>query len=296
MTISQLETLIARIRANPQPENPTVEFKRTGAEDRAKGLGSVPDAMVEKIDVSGVPAAWIAAPGIDERRAILYLHGGGFMFGSLTTHKRIAYDLSAASAARVLLLDYRLAPEHPFPAAFEDTLKAWHWLARQGLDPRGLAMAGDSAGGSLVIAAMVKLRAESAQLPVCAALVSPWIDLEASSESLINRSSRDPIVQKRLLLWMAHLYLKGADPKDPCASPIRADLRGLPPTLVQVGTAETLFDDSIQIAERLHAAGVKVKLSVWPNMIHVWPMFTPFLSEGREACAEIGDFIKANGL
>ena len=296
MTIKQLDTLIARIRANPQPENPTVEFQRTRAEDRAKGLGSVPEATVENVNAGGVPAAWIAAPGIDDRRAVLYLHGGGYMFGSLTSHKRIAYDLSAASAARVLLLDYRLAPEHPFPAAFEDSVKAWHWLTRQGFDPKGLAMAGDSAGGGLVIAAMVKLRSESAQLPVCGALVSPWVDLEATSDSLVTRSARDPMVQKRLLLWMTKLYLNGMDARDPYASPVHADLRGLPPILVQAGTGETLLDDAIRIAEKLHAAGVKVKLSIWPNMIHVWPMFTPFLSEGREACAEIGEFIKAKSL
>jgi monoterpene epsilon-lactone hydrolase len=292
MSFDQLNDLITQIRANLLPANPTVEFHRARAENRARGLGPVPEVAVQHVDANGVPAAWVTAPGVDQRRAILYLHGGGFIFGSLSSHKRLAFDISAACSARVLLVAYRLAPEHPFPAALEDSLTAWRWLTDQAVDVNRLSMAGDSAGAGLALAAMLKLREDKSNLPICAALVSPWVDLEANSESLVNRSSRDPMVQKEVLLWMADLYLNGADARAPYTSPVNADLRGLPPILVQSGTGETLLDDAIRIAERLHASDVQVKLSVWPNMIHVWPMFTPMLSEARDACEEIGEFIK----
>ncbi|MFI5001727.1 MAG: alpha/beta hydrolase, partial [Reyranellales bacterium] len=193
----------------------------------------------------------------------------------------------------VLVIDYRLAPEHPFPAPVEDAAKAWRWLLQQGLDASRLAIAGDSAGGGLTIATLVNLRDQKLGLPACAVAISPWVDLEGQGNSMAARAAQDPMVQKDGLLWMAGMYLGGKNAKTPLAAPLHADLKGLPPILVQVGTAETLLDDSTRIAEKLHAAGVAVRLAIWPNMLHVFPLFAPILSEGRDGCTEIGAFIRS---
>jgi epsilon-lactone hydrolase len=240
-----------------------------------------------------VPAEWVTAPGCDPMRAVLYLHGGGYVIGSINTHRRLAYDISAASGARVLVIDYRLAPEHPFPAAVEDAETAWRWLLQQGFATSRLAIGGDSAGGGLTLATLVNLRDRKLGLPACAVAISPWVDLEGVGTSITARAAQDPMVQKDGLLWMAGLYLNGKDAKTPLAAPLHAELKGLPPILVQVGTAETLLDDATRIAEKLHAAGVDVRLAIWPNMLHVFPLFAPILSEGRDGCLEIGGFIRS---
>ncbi len=206
--------------------------------------------------------------------------------------RRLAYDISAACGARILVIDYRLAPEHPFPAAVEDAAKAWRWLLQQGFAASRLAIAGDSAGGGLTLATLVNLRDQKLGLPACAVAISPWVDLEGAGNSITARAAQDPMVQKDGLLWMAGMYLNGKDPKTPLAAPFHADLRGLPPILVQAGTAETLLDDATRIAEKLHAAGVDVRLAIWPNMLHVFALFAPVLSEGRDGCLEIGSFIR----
>ena len=293
MTATQLDGLVNLLRSRAVPPDYDVAQSRARFEKTAVFLGGAPDAKCEKVDAGGVPAEWVMAPGCDTGRAILYLHGGGYAIGSLNTHRRLAYDISAASAARVLLIDYRLAPEHPFPAAIDDAAAAWRWLLQQGFAANRLAIAGDSAGGGLTIATLVNLRDKKLGLPACAVAISPWVDLEGLGNSLTTRSAQDPMVQKDGLLWMAKMYLNGKDPKTPLAAPLHADLKGLPPTLVQVGTAETLLDDAIRIAEKMHAAGVDARLAIWPNQLHVFPLFAPILSEGRDGCIEIGTFIRS---
>ena len=293
MTVAQLEGLITLLRSRPAPAVQDVAQARQRFEKMGELLGRPADARCETVKAGSVPAEWVAAPGVDAGRAVLYLHGGGYAIGSINTHRRLAYDISAASAARVLVIDYRLAPEHPFPAAVDDATEAWSWLLRQGVDPSRMAIAGDSAGGGLTIATLVNLRDRKLALPACAVAISPWVDLEGVGESLATRSAQDPMVQKAGLQWMADMYLNGASPKTPLAAPLHANLTGLPPTLIQVGTAETLLDDATRIAEKLHAAGVSVQLAVWPNMLHVFPLFAPILSEGRDGCAEIGAFIRS---
>jgi monoterpene epsilon-lactone hydrolase len=293
MTTAQLDSLVTLLRSRPAPENPTVAEVRARFEKMGEFLGGAPDGKCEKVDAGGVPAEWVTAPGCDPMRAVLYLHGGGYVIGSINTHRRLAYDISAAAGARVLVIDYRLAPEHPFPAAVDDAAKAWRWLLQQGFATNRLAIAGDSAGGGLTLATLVNLRDQKLGLPACAVAISPWIDLEGVGTSITARAAQDPMVQKDGLLWMAGLYLHGKDAKTPLAAPLHADLKGLPPILVQVGTAETLLDDATRIAEKLHAAGVDVRLAVWPNMLHVFPLFAPILSEGRDGCLEIGGFIRS---
>ena len=293
MTATQLDGLVNLLRSRAVPPDYDVAQARARFEKTAVFLGGAPDAKCEKVDAGGVPAEWVMAPGCDTGRVILYLHGGGYAIGSLNTHRRLAYDISAASAAKVLLIDYRLAPEHPFPAAVDDAAAAWRWLLQQGFAANRLAIAGDSAGGGLTIATLINLRDQKLGLPACAVAISPWVDLEGLGNSLTTRSAQDPMVQKDGLLWMAKMYLNGKDPKTPLAAPLHADLKGLPPVLVQVGTAETLLDDGIRIAEKMHAAGVDARLAIWPNMLHVFPLFAPILSEGRDGCIEIGNFIRA---
>ena len=291
MTVAQLQSIVSLLRSRPGPETPDIAYSRASYEKLAVLLGGAPDAKCEKVDAGGVPAEWVAAPGIDPERAVLYLHGGGYAIGSINTHRRLAYDISAASSARILLIDYRLAPEHPFPAAVDDAATAWCWLLQQGFATDRLAIAGDSAGGGLTIATLVNLRDQKLGLPACAVAISPWIDLEGKGDSITTRAAQDPMVQKAGLLWMAKLYLNNKDPHTPLAAPLHADLAGLPPVLVQVGTAETLLDDATRLAEKLYRAGGDVRLAVWPDMLHVFPFFAPILSEGRDGCREIGHFI-----
>jgi epsilon-lactone hydrolase len=294
VTVAQLDSLITLLRSRPAPEKPDVKDSRARYEKMAVLLGGAPDAKIENVDAGGVPAEWVAAPGFDATRAVLFLHGGGYAIGSLNTHRRMAYDISAACGARVLVIDYRLAPEHPFPAAVDDAAKAWRWLLQQGLNASRLAIAGDSAGGGLTIATLVNLRDLKLALPACAVAISPWVDLEGVGTSMTARSAQDPMVQKAGLKWMADMYLAGQDPKTPLAAPLHADLKGLPPVLVQVGSAETLLDDATRLAEKLHTSGCEVRLAVWPNQLHVFPFFAPILSEGRDGCIEIGNYIRSH--
>jgi len=212
MTVAQLEGLITLLRSRPAPAVQDIAQARQRFEKMGAFLGRPADAKCETVKAGSVPAEWVAAPGADERRAVLYLHGGGYAIGSINTHRRLAYDISAASAARVLLIDDRLAPEHPFPAAVDDATAAWSWLLQQGFDPARMAIAGDSAGGGLTIATLVNLRDRKLALPACAVAISPWVDLVGEGGSLTTRSAQDPMVQKPRLQWMADMYLKGANP------------------------------------------------------------------------------------
>jgi acetyl esterase/lipase len=252
------------------------------------------DVKCEPVTAGGVKAEWVTAPGADAGRAVLYLHGGGYVIGSINTHRALAARISTAAKARVLVIDYRLAPEHPFPAAVEDSVAAYRWMLAQGLKPSRIAVAGDSAGGGLTVATLVAIRDAKLASPGAGVCLSPWIDLEGIGDSMKSKASVDPMVQKEALLEMAAHYLKGQNARSPLAAPLYADLAGLPPLLVQVGTAETLMDDSTRLAERARKAGVKVTLEPWENMIHVFQVFAPMLDEGQQAIEKIGEFIRAN--
>jgi len=293
MTVAQLDSLINLLRSRPAPAVQDIGQSRARFEKMGELLGRPAGARCETVKAGSVPAEWVDAPGCDPSRAVLFLHGGGYVIGSVNTHRRLAYNISAASGARVLVIDYRLAPEHPFPAAVDDAADAWRWLLDQGFAPERLAIAGDSAGGGLTLATLVNLRDRKLGLPACAVAISPWVDLEGLGSSMTARAAADPMVQKEGLTWMAGLYLDGADAKTPLAAPLHAELSGLPAILIQVGSAETLLDDATRIAEKLHRAGVSVRLAVWPNMLHVFPLFAPILSEGGDGCAEIGAFIRS---
>jgi acetyl esterase/lipase len=225
-------------------------------------------------------------------RVIYYLHGGGYVLGSINTHREMVSRLSRAASARVLILDYRLAPENPFPAAVDDSTAAYRWLLSVGVDPARLVIAGDSAGGGLTVATLVALRDAGESLPRAGICLSPWVDLECVGECMVTKAERDPVLTRDISLMLAKAYLGDTDPRTPLASPIYADLTGLPPLLIQIGTAEVLFDDATRLADRARAAGVDVILEPWDDMIHVWHMFAAILPEGQQAIDRIGEFIR----
>lgn len=244
------------------------------------------------VNAGGVPAEWISGPGASEDRVILYVHGGGYVMGSIATHREMVARLSKASGARGLALDYRLAPEYPFPAAVDDATAAYRWLLSQNIKPAHIVVAGDSAGGGLALATLIALRDAKVPLPAAGVCISPWADMEGTGASMTTRAKVDPVVQKQGLLGMAQLYLGGKDPKSPLAAPLHANFAGLPPLLIQVGDAETLLDDSNRVAEKAKKAGVKVDLEVWPEMPHVWHLFAPFLPEGQQAIDKVGKYVR----
>src|SRR6202050_2503340 len=293
MSQQQLDTIIQMLKARPVADpNASIEQVRAGFEAMGSMLPVEADIKAEPVSAGGVKAEWVTAPGAESTRAILYLHGGGYVIGSINTHRALAGRLSRAAKARVLLIDYRLAPEHPFPAAVDDSVAAYRWMLAQGLKPTRIAVAGDSAGGGLTAATLVAIRDAKLPVPAAGALLSPWVDLEGIGESMTTKDAADPMVHKDGLVGMAKAYLAGKNPRTPLAAPLYADLKGLPPLLIQVGEAETLLDDSTRLNDRAKAAGVSTKLEVWPDMIHVWQLFASFLPEGQQAVDGIGAFIK----
>jgi epsilon-lactone hydrolase len=290
MASDQSKRLTDMLRAAPRPEpGMPVAARRQNMESYARPLHE--DCKAEPVTAGGVPAEWISAPGAGET-TILYLHGGGYTTGSLVTHRELAGRISRATGARVLLLDYRLAPEHPFPAAVDDAVAAYRWLLEQGAQPQRIVVSGDSAGGGLTLATLVAIRDRGLPAPAGGACISPWTDLAMTGESMTSRAALDPMVQRETLIEMSNAYLGDADPASPLASPLHADLAGLPPLLIQVGTSETLFDDATRFDARARAAGVQVRLRPYDEQVHVWHMFAGMLPEGQAAIDEIGAFVR----
>lgn len=293
MASPELTDIITLLRSRPVVENPPVADMRKGFDVLASKLPLTPEFTFDRVDAGGVPAAWVDAPGADPGRVMLYLHGGGYVIGSIDTHRELAGRLSQASGARVLIIDYRLAPEHPYPAAVEDAAAAYRWLlADGGATPDRTVIAGDSAGGGLTVAAMLALREAGDPLPAAGVCLSPWVDMEGIGDSMTAKADVDPMVRREGLVRMAGLYLDGADPRTPLAAPLYADLSGLPPLLIHVGTAETLLDDSTRLCERARAAGVDVTYESWDDMIHVWHIFAPLLPEGQQAVERVGEYVR----
>jgi len=248
-------------------------------------------SLVEPVAAAHVPAEWLQGPDADESRVLLYLHGGGYLLGSIATHRSLAARIAAAAGIRALIIDYRLAPEHPFPAALEDAVAAYDYLLDQGYAPERVAIGGDSAGGGLAIATLISLRDSGRPLPGATIALSPWTDLEATGESMQTRA--DPMLGSTDdLRATASLYLDGADPRTPTASPLYADLAGLPAIAIQVGTAEKLLDDSTRLAERIRSVGGQVELEVFEDLIHVFQSLAPHVPESLEAIDKLGSFLK----
>lgn len=291
MTNAEMAAIREMLAASPRPASLEDRRKRLDA------LGSkyiVPiDVIVEPADADGVAAEWTTTPAADPARVILFLHGGGYISGSITSHRHMIAQAGREAGARTFALGYRLAPEHPFPAALEDALSGYRYLLAQGFAPQHIVIAGESAGGGLAVATLITLRNAGTPLPAATWCSSPWVDLEMSGSTMVTKAAVDPLIQKNYLAELAALYLNGVDPRTPLASPIYADLRGLPPMLIQAGSAETLLDDAVHLAGKAAAADVRITLQVWPDMIHAWHLFYPQLAEGRGALAEVGAFVRA---
>lgn len=292
----QLEQVIQLIRARAASPRRTIDDDRLSYETMLSSMSLDDDIKTERVGVNGVPAEWISGPDAEADRILLYFHGGGYVVGSMRTHRVMLSHISKASGFKVLGLDYRLAPEAPFPAPVEDAITSYRWLLANGYEARNIVLGGDSAGGGLVIAALVALRYLGEPMPAAGVCLSPWTDMEATGDSYERNAQADPSVSRERILNIAKVYLGGKDPKAPFASPLHADLSGLPPLLVQVGSIECLLDDATALEQRAKAVGVQVDLQVWDDMPHVWQHFAPILPEGQQAIALIGDFLNKQVL
>jgi len=269
-----------------------IEQMRLKFKEAFTSLPASEDIISAPIEAGGVAAEWIAAPNAVENCVILYLHGGGYVFGSIDTHRELAFRIAKSAGMRALCIDYRLAPESPFPAALEDAVATYRWLLSTGIKPEHIVIAGDSAGGGLAITTLLALRDAGELLPAAAVCLSPWIDLEAQGESMMTNAETDPIITMEFIQFLTQHYLRTRDLRNPLAAPLYADLTGLPPLLIQTGGAETLLDDAIRIAKRCQIAGVHTELEIWNDMIHVWQLFATVLPEGQKAIDRIGKFIR----
>ncbi len=268
----------------------TIEQRRQAMEDAQAQIPVPADITTTAVDITGIPGRWVCAPDVREDVTLLYFHGGGYVMGSLDTHTELMGRLSRVCRARVLGVDYRLAPEHVFPAAVEDGVAAYLWLIDQGCTPARIILGGDSAGGGLVLATLLSLRDQKQPMPSGAFLFSPWTDLTASGESATSRAEADPMIKLPALLEIAETYYAGADPTDPLVSPVFASLKGLPPLLIQVGDAELLLDDASRLADNARRDGVIARYQVWERAFHVFQA-APHLPEATEALENVQQFV-----
>ena len=291
MPSPEFKAIYQTARTEPPRAGQTIEQLREDMERLAAGKLLAPNITVEAAQAGGVPAEWVVAPRAERSRVLLYFHGGGFYRGSVRTVREMVSRISAASGWAVLSVDYRLAPENPFPAALDDAIAAADWLTGQG-GVSTWAVGGDSCGGGLALSLLLHRRDGGLSLPSGAVTLSPWVDLTQSGASYTERADVDPNMTREYLDKFAAMYLGEADPRGPLASPLFADLTGLPPLLIQVGTSEVLLDDSRQFARKALAAGVQVKLEEWQEMIHVWQNLGPTLPEAVSATAQIGQYLR----
>src|SRR5262245_25539415 len=288
---SEIAAVRALLTAKPRPVG-WVE-RRARIDEVGTHWPVADDIALEEVDVDGIPGEWSIAPGSDALRVLMFFHGGGYCSGSVASHRRMVTEAGRAARVSTFAVGYRLAPEHPFPAALDDALTAWRWLQMLQIPAARVAVGGDSAGGGLTVALINELKASKQELPGCAWLVSPWTDLTMSGATLATKDAVDPLIHKGYLVELADAYLpSGMDKNDPRVSVLYADLSGLPPTLIQVGSDETLLDDATRLAAAAGAAAVPVTLEIWPHMIHAWPMWNAHLSAGRRALASAGAFIR----
>jgi len=285
-----VRSMLQQMRASQNLAEQSLEVQRAGLDQMGRTIPKPENVKVERTSFGGVPGEWIAMADEPTARVILYLHGGAYYMGSCESHRSLAWRLAQASGSRVALIEYRLAPEHKFPAAVEDAVKAYESLLAQGIAPDRIAIAGDSAGGGLTMATLISLRDAGKPLPACAALLSPWTDLAGTGPSMESRAAHDPWLDPEGIRKAPLLYCSAEQLTHPLVSPLYADLAGLPPILIHVGHDECLLDDSVRLHEKLRQAGVDARLHVWEDMWHVFHSFP--IPEADEALKEIGDFMK----
>lgn len=272
-----------------------VEVRRRRMDSAARRAIRLPRGVcLKNVSAYGVPSDWLEPDDAVAGRAVLYLHGGAYVICSPSTHRGLAGHIALTSQARVLLIDYRLAPENPFPAALEDALAGYRWLLEQGYSPEHIAIGGDSAGGGLSLSTAFSLRDNHSKMPGALFLLSPWTDLTFSGESIHTRAERDPLLRLSDDDWLVKVYANGRPLDHPYISPLFGNMNALPPTLIQVGTEEILFDDSFRLEQKARAAGVDVTLETWPGMWHVFQGFVPYVPESLQAIKKVGEFIQSH--
>src|ERR1051325_4991083 len=280
MPQSEIDAVRELLRSKPRPVG--WPERRSRIDEVGAVWPVADDVEFTAVDVNGISGEYSIAPGSDPSRVLMFFHGGGYCSGSLVSHRRLVTEAGRAAGARTLAIAYRLAPEHPFPAPYDDALTAWRFLRDQNIPAAYIAVGGDSAGAGLTVALINRLRDAREELPGCAWLISPWTDLTMSGSTLLSKEAVDPLIHKQYLNELADAYLPpGMDRKDPRVSPLYANLKGFPPTLVQVGSAETLLEDATRFAAVAGAADVRVTLEIWPHMIHAWPLWHAHLEPGR---------------
>jgi monoterpene epsilon-lactone hydrolase len=293
MVQSEIDAIRALLSSKPRPVG--WAERRQRLDEVGSVWPAAEDIAIAPVDARGVAAEWSLAPGSDASRVLMFFHGGGYCSGSILSHRRMVTEAGRAAGMRTLAVGYRLAPEHPFPAALDDALTAWRFLLGHGIDPAGIAVGGDSAGGGLAGVLINTLRVAGDEVPGCAWLVSPWADLTMSGSTFASKDPVDPLIHKDYLGELADAYVpRGIDRSDPRVSPLFADLRGFPPTLIQVGSAETLLADATRLAAALGSADVPVTLEVWPHMIHAWHLWNARLEPARRALASAGAFLRSH--
>jgi monoterpene epsilon-lactone hydrolase len=291
MSQSEIDEVRALLGSKPRPVG--WHQRRQRIEEVGAVWPAAGDIQLAEADIAGLRGEWSLAPGSDASRALLYFHGGGYCSGSILSHRRLVTEAGRAARIRTLAIEYRLAPEHPFPAAFDDTLAGWRFLRQSGIAADHIAVGGDSAGGGLTIGLINRLRDAKESPPGCAWLLSPWTDLTLSGSTLATKDAVDPIIHRAYLAELIEAYLPAAvERNDPRVSPLYADLGNFSPTLIQVGACETLLEDSTRFAAAAGSANVDVTLEIWPDMIHAWPMWNAQLEPGRRALARAGEFIR----
>lgn len=290
MVSARVNAIASEAYAGWLREDATVEEMRTGFDRMCPE--PAPDAVVTDGVVGGVRGSWVSVPE-SGATTILHFHAGGYLIGSPLSHRDMASRVARSARARVFLADYRLAPENPFPAAYDDGLAAYRGMLTDGVDPASLVIAGDSAGGGLALAVLAAARDAADPLPAAGVLMSPWADMTLAGDSMDGRASADPLVSRAVLTEMAQGYLQGADPTDHRASPVLGNLSDLPPLLIQAGTSEVLEDDAVRIADGVHRTGGEADLQLGYEMVHVFQMFADQLSQATNAIERIGAFVRS---
>jgi acetyl esterase/lipase len=281
-----------RVFAGSLDPSASLDDMRSSYETFSSLTGDPPGVRWTEVDAGGVPAIWADPADGASDRVLQYVHGGGYVIGSAPYYRKFTGHLANALGCRVLNVDYRLAPEHPHPAPVLDSTTAYRWLLDQGYEPAHIAISGDSAGGGLTVATLLSIRQNGLPMPAAAMPLSPWVDMEGTGESMTSRQERDVLVQAETIKGMADAFLQGQDARDPLAAPLHADLSGLCPLYIQVGDDETLLDDSVRLAERAKAAGVDVRLDVFPEMQHVFQMAAGTMPEADEAISRLADWVR----
>jgi len=286
-----LSIILKHLKSHPTFESIGIESYRNLLEKSAMAFKPDKSITLKPFYIKTIEAQWLLPLQQDEKRIIMYVHGGGYIAGSMNSHRDIASRIAIASDATVLIFNYRLAPEHPFPNGLSDVKTVYHWLTENFKDTKRISLVADSAGAGLSLALLSELLTNGNPLPACSVLISPWIDLECKNNSHITNQDKDPMLSQHILKKTARLYTD-KDLSNPLISPVNSEFSGISPVLIQAGEYEVLVDDSKILAKKLNKSGATVQLEVWDEMFHVWHYFARYLSEGRQAIGQIGNFIK----